>query len=302
MKKRLLRGMVFRATWFIVLCVLIAVCAGNVFGAGSVVIRVPNGQQYPNNGSTAITSFSLNQNCTANFVVIECLDDRNNPNSEPATETFEVAITSDAAGNNVLGGGTAVRQVTADFGCTFGNIDKRRYLFDIADVALTANTTYYLRTKAIAGAPIALWGYVNLYFDGGMPVGRNINVPLTNGQTYQNNGNSVVTPFKLTEAVTARYVMLDCLDDSFSPNTEPATETFEVSITSDAAGNTVIGSAKQITCDFGCVFGNIDRRRHIFDTGDVVLAANTTYYMKTQAIAGAPIRFWGAPAIALVFI
>ena len=282
----------------LVVCMLallfVAVCADSALGAGSVAIRVPNGQQYPNNGSTVITSFSVNQNCTANFVVIQCLDDRNNPNSEAATETFEVALTSDAAGNNVLGGGTAIRQVEDDFGCIFGNIDQRRYLFDIADVALTANTTYYLRTKVIAGAPVALWGNVTLYFDGGIPGSRNIKVPLTNGQTYNNNGNTVITAFKLTEAVIARYVMLDCLDDNRSPDTEAATETFEVSITSDAAGNTVIGSAQRIKTDFGCVYGNIDRRRHIFDTGDVTLNANTTYYMKTTAIAGAPIRFWGA--------
>ena len=132
----------------------VAVCADSAVGAGSAAIRVPNGQKYPTNGSTVITSFSVNQNCTANFVVIQCLDDRNSPNTEPATEIFEVALTSDAAGNNVLGGGTAIRQVEDDFGCTYGSLDQRRYLFDIADVALTANTTYYLRTKVIGGAPV----------------------------------------------------------------------------------------------------------------------------------------------------
>jgi len=270
-------------------CIFIGMNADNASGQGSIRVPVPNGTRYQNNGNFITTPFCFGQNYTANFVIIDCLDDRNHPNTEPATETFEVAITTDAAGNNVL----TRAQLTNDFGCTFGNCDKHMYLFDFCDVALTGGTWYYLRTKVIAGAPVALWGATRLYYDNGLPVGNRINVGVPNGSYYGSNGSSTRTAFSLSQNATARYVMLGCLDDRNHPDTEPATETFEVAITTDAAGNNVIGSAQQITRDFGCTFGNCDKRMHLFDIGDVALTGGVTYYLRCKVLAGAPVQQWG---------
>jgi hypothetical protein len=39
------------------------------------------------------------------------------------------------------------------------------YLFDFGDVILTGSTTYYLRTKVLAGAEVRTWAGANVYYD-----------------------------------------------------------------------------------------------------------------------------------------
>jgi len=280
MKKRLLGGKVFCLTWITVLCALVAACAGEAVGAGSFSILVPNGTVYPANNNSVRTAFRLGQNYTANFVVLSCLDD-NGPDA--GTETFEVAITTDAAGNNVI---ASAQQITNNFSNT-GVCDKHMYLFDFGDAALNANTWYYLRTKVIAGAPVRLWGETRLYYDNDMPVGSRIYVNVPNGQVYQNNGSSVTTSFSLSQNSTARYVIMNCLDDN---GPDAGSETFEAAITTDAAGNNVIASA-QITNNFGNT-GVCDKHMYLFDFGDVALNGGVTYYLRTKVIAEAPVRAW----------
>lgn len=72
-----------------------------------------------------------------------------------------MAITSDEEGNNVVS--SAQAQITADF-WNNGTCVGHRYLFDFPDTSLSGGTTYYLRTKALAGAPIRAWNGVELYY------------------------------------------------------------------------------------------------------------------------------------------
>jgi len=121
----------------------------------SLSINIPNGQMYRNDGDFIVTSFSLSQPTTAYSVAMNCLDDND---SDSSNETFECAITSDAGGNNVL----TSAQVTANFKSE-GGCAGHRYVFNFSDRTLNANTTYYLRTKVISGAPVRAWAGANLY-------------------------------------------------------------------------------------------------------------------------------------------
>ena len=273
-----------RIAWlfvFAVFCVLATVCTDSAFGAGSVQIKVPNGQRYQNNGNTITTAFKVCETVKANYVIMDCLDDSTN---DAGTETFEVAITTDSAGTIVL---TSV-QIARDFGCTPGNCDEHTYLFDFSDVTLTKGVTYYLRTKVIAGAPVRFWGRVSLYFDGGFPHERRANIPIQNGFVYQNNGSIHLAAFKFSREAKGLYLIMDCLDDSTN---DAGSETFEVSIL-DGLWLT-LKARVQVTANFGCTPGNCDKHRYLFDFGNVTLKKNRLYFLKTKVISGAPVRFWG---------
>jgi hypothetical protein len=125
----------------------------------SLPISVPNGQEYQQNGDYIITSFSLSENTKAYSVAMNCLDDATTNDS--SSETFECAITSDSAGNNVL----TSAQVTADFKSE-GICDGHRYVFNFADISLNKNKTYYLKTRVISGAPVRSWAGAVLYHQG----------------------------------------------------------------------------------------------------------------------------------------
>lgn len=122
----------------------------------SLSINVPNGHIYFKNGDFITTSFSLPQNAKAYSVAMNCLDDNNNDSS---SETFECAITSDQAGNNVL----TSAQVNANFR-NDGTCKGHRYVFNFTDVNLSANTTYYLRSKVLSGAVVRSWIGATLYW------------------------------------------------------------------------------------------------------------------------------------------
>jgi hypothetical protein len=263
------------------LCLLICVLAGNAARAGSLNISVPNGHVYSSNGNFITTSFAPSQTVTANFVTMNCLDDNN---SDSSAETFQVAITTDSAGNNVI----ASAQITNDFDNT-GGCDAHRYSFDVGNVSLTGGATYYLRTKVLAGAPVRSWAGATLYFDGGLPDFDRLTIGVPNGQTYLTDGSSITTSFSIATGGTGHFVIMDCLDDG---NNDSGSETFEVAITTDSAGNSVIASAR-LTNNFRNT-GGCDQHLYLFDFTDVSLAAGTTYYLRTKVLTGAPVRSWGA--------
>jgi len=254
--------------------------------AGSLQINVPNGHVYWNNGDFITTSFSPDVTITANFVTMNCLDDNNN---DAGSETFEVAITTDSGGSNVI----ASAQISNNFRNT-GGCDEHRYLFDFGDVTLTGGTTYYLRTKVLAGAEVRAWAGATLYYDGGLPAYDSVGVPVPNGHVYWNDGDFITTSFSLTDLGTAHFVTMACLDDNFEDAGE---ETFEVAITTDSGGSNVIASA-QISNNFRNT-GGCDEHMYLFDFGDVTLTGGTTYYLRTKVLAGASdgsngVRTWGS--------
>ena len=122
----------------------------------SLSIDFPGDLLYLMNDDDFITTpFSLTESATAYSLAMTCLDDNLD---DPSDETCECAITSDAEGNNVL----TSAQVTADFKNDATCVG-HRYVFNFAGVELNANTTYYLRTKVISGAPVRAWGGATLY-------------------------------------------------------------------------------------------------------------------------------------------
>ncbi|AQQ09675.1 hypothetical protein L21SP3_01485 [Sedimentisphaera cyanobacteriorum] len=115
---------------------------------------VPNGTVYWNNGYSEFMPFTLDQQSIATHYYMPCLDDNTN---DSGTETFKVSITSDSKGNDVI----TYAEVTANFGNTG---DCSGYDFDFPDALLEADTTYYLRTTAVSGAPVRSWGKDYLSF------------------------------------------------------------------------------------------------------------------------------------------
>ncbi|MHC4396246.1 MAG: hypothetical protein ACYS1A_11390 [Planctomycetota bacterium] len=261
-------------------CAVIAVSADSALGGAYVEIKVPNGQTYSSDGNFITTAFKVCETVDANYLIMDCLDDSSN---DSGSETFEVAITTDSAGTNVL----TSAQLTNNFGCTPGDCDEHLYLFDFLDVTLTNGVTYYLRTKVISGAPVRFWGGVRLYYDGGYPPERRFGISLPNGTSYSNDGDFVYTAFSLSRSVKGLFVIMDCLDDSID---DAGSETFEVSIL-----NTFLATmaTARITNNFGCTPGNCDGHKYSFDFSNVTLNSSTVYFLKTKVVSGAPVRFWG---------
>ena len=129
-------------------------------------------------------------------------------------ETFEVAITTDSGGTNVI----ASARISNDFSNT-GGCDAHKYSFDFIDVTLTGGTTYYVRTKVIANAPVRAWAGAMLYYDGGIPSYDRAYVNVANGQLYWNNGDFITTAFSIASGGTARYMVMGCLDDNSTGGT-----------------------------------------------------------------------------------
>jgi hypothetical protein len=254
--------------------------AGAASAQGSLVIDVPNGQVWWNDGDFITTAFTPGSTITAGYVLMGCLDDNSN---DAGTETFEVAICTNSGGTTVL----ASAQITNNFRNT-GGCDSHRYSFDFPNVALTGGTTYYLRTKVLAGAPVRSWGGDYLFYNDGYPtdVSRTV-VDVPNGHVYWANGDFITTAFSLASGGTANYVMMACLDDNIS---DAGTETFEVALTTDSGGGNVLSSA-QITNNFRNT-GGCDEHMYLFDLSDVALSAGTTYYLRTKVLAGAEVRTW----------
>ena len=247
---------------------------------GSLRIDVPNGYVYWNDGDEVITSFTPSQNITANFVTMNCLDDNNN---DSGSETFEVAITTDSGGSNVI----ASAQITNNFRNT-GGCDAHKYSFDFGDVTLTGGTTYYLRTQVLAGAEVRAWAGATLYYNDGYPDHDRVTVNVPNGHVYWNDGDYITTEFSLTGDGTAHFVTMACLDDN---DNDSGSETFEVAITTDSGGSNVIASA-QITNNFRNT-GGCDEHMYLFDFVDVSLTGGVSYYLRTKVLAGAEVRTWG---------
>ncbi|ARN57295.1 hypothetical protein [Sedimentisphaera salicampi] len=239
------------------------------------IIEVPNGQIHWGNGDYDVVAFSVDGFITAEYVVMQCLDDNTNDSSD---ETYEVAITSDSAGANVL----TSAQVTENFGNT-GDCDS--YTFDFPDVELDFGT-YYIRTKTISGAPVRSWGVDRLYYTGKTLRSDSALINVPNGQLYWNNGDSHIASFTLNQQSIATNFYMACLDDN---NNDSGIEVFEAAITTDSKGSNVITSV-QVSEDFGNTAGCDS---YDFDFPDVLLEADTTYYLRTKVISGAPVRSWG---------
>ncbi|AQQ09674.1 hypothetical protein L21SP3_01484 [Sedimentisphaera cyanobacteriorum] len=113
----------------------------------NLIVDVPNGQIHWSSGDYDVVAFDVDSFIVAEYVVMKCLDDNTN---DSGTETYEVAITSDSGGSNML----TSAQITENFGNT-GDCDS--YTFDFPDIDLDFGT-YYLRTKTVSGAPVRSWG------------------------------------------------------------------------------------------------------------------------------------------------
>jgi hypothetical protein len=251
---------------------------GNNRAAGSMVIDVPNGQVWWNNGDFTTTAFTPSSTVTANYVIMACLDD--NANDSDA-ETFEVAICTNSGGSTVL----ASAQITNNFKNT-GVCDGHKYSFDFTNVTLTGGTTYYLRTKVLAGAPVRSWSTDRLYYDGGFPDTETMMlVQIPNGQVWWNNGDFTTTAFSFPSGGTANYYMMSCIDDNTN---DSGTETFEAAICTDSGGTNVLTST-QLTNNLGNT-GVCDGHTYFFDFPDVHLTAGVTYYLRAKVIAGAEVR------------
>lgn len=250
--------------------------------AGSLQINVPNGHVYWSNGNYITTAFSLRSGGVANWLTMNCLDDNS---GDAAKETFEVAITTDSGGSNVL----ASAQISNNFSNN-GTCDAHRYSFDFPNVQLTANTTYYLRTKVLASAPVRAWAGATLYTDGSMPDYTSVQFGTTDVRYYWSDGSSTLDSFTPSTRIKALFVTLKCLDDDW--DNDAGVETFEVAICSDWLGNTVLASA-QVTNNFR-THETGDGHLYLFDFPDRTLSANTTYYIRAKALSGTPIRWWGA--------
>jgi hypothetical protein len=128
-----------------------------------VKVNVTNGHNFFNNGDFITTPFTLSTEATVKFAVMNCLDDNN---QDAGQESFEVAITTDCAGTNIL---TSAR-ITDDFkrdNSSYGACDGHKYSFDFLDIVLQPGT-YYLRTKALSGievgGPIRTWAGAYVYY------------------------------------------------------------------------------------------------------------------------------------------
>ncbi|MFH1614606.1 MAG: hypothetical protein ABIG61_05950 [Planctomycetota bacterium] len=282
-KRLLLKNLSCLSTWVILCSAVILLSAPAVFGAGVLKINVPNGHVYWNNGDFITTPFIVNETgpVTANFVTMNCLDDNGN---DAGSETFEVAITLDIAGNNAI----ATAQISNNFRNT-GGCDEHKYSFDFADVTLNVGTTYYLRTKVLAGAEVRTWAGAYLYYDGGTPFEsrKHVDVPGGHNNVLWNNGNFITTAFSLDNTSVAKFATMNCLDDN---GNDAGDETFEVAITTDKQGSNVITKA-QITNNFRNT-GGCDEHMYLFDFRDNTLLGGTTYYLRTKVLAGAEVRTW----------
>jgi hypothetical protein len=247
---------------------------------GSLNIACPNGHSLTNDGDFAVTLFKVTHGMQAEWLIMNCLDD---DNDDAGTETFEVAIATNADGSGVL----TSKRLTDDFG-NDGVCDGHRYGFDFNDVNLAAGQAYYLVTKVISGAPVRMWAGATLYYDGGLPADTRHAVAVPNGQLYWNDGDFVTTAITPPDDGVAHYVTMTCLDDN---NNDPSPETFEVAITTDSGGTNVLTSA-DITDNFRNT-GGCDEHMYLFDFPDVWLTGGMTYYVRTKVVAGAEVRSWG---------
>ncbi len=289
-----------RTCFFYMLAVVLWCSATSVFAGGYFTVDFNDGQVYSSNGDFVTTPINPPEHMIVNFIILECLADKQN---DAGNEEFEVAITHDAAGTDVveatLWWREAIANLAEDFNSTDGyNYDTHLYLFDIPDTRLWNVYTYYLRTKVLSGAPAETWGKAYIFY-GGAPItdskvghGRQVKqIDVPNGQHYWNAGDFVTTKFQLYQQTMARYVTMFCLDDN---NDDAGNETFEVAICLSSDGNDVLTSA-QITDNFGNN-GTCDGHQYSFDFPDVNLSPGT-YYLRTKAISGVglggPIRAWG---------
>ena len=289
-----------RTPLFVLLAVFLCSFATSVFAGGYFTVDFNDGQVYSPNGDFVTTAIRPPEHMVVNFIILECLADKLN---DAGNEEFEVAITHDEAGTDVVEAALWWREASADlaedFNSTDGvNYDTHLYLFDIPDTRLWNVYTYYLRTKVINNAPAETWGKAYIFYGNAtipesmVGHGRNrkqINVP--NGQHYWNAGDFVTTAFPIHTNTVVRYVTMFCLDDN---NDDAGAETFEVAICASSDGNDVLTSA-QITDNFENN-GSCDGHKYSFDFPDVDLPPGT-YYLRTKAISGVggvgPIRAWG---------
>ncbi len=138
----------------------------NTVGIGGMMYQrmgtePPKTRDYEYDGFTVIEPFVLPES-TAGYVILGCLEDTND---DAGSETFEVAITSDPAGINVL----ASADLTNNFRQT-GGCDRHAYLFDLHAARLTPGGLYYLKKTATSGAPIRSLGPDHLFFTLGLEV------------------------------------------------------------------------------------------------------------------------------------
>ena len=282
---------------FVVLTVCLCCFAGNVFAAGGYfTINLTQDEQFYPNGDTSTYFFTPSQTMKINFIIIECLSDKDNDTFE---EQFQVSITSDAAGNIPISSRYPNRAAVSDLIDNFGSsngtdFDTHMYLFDIPDTYVNSSNSYYLAMEVGGGPPVHTWGKAYIYYGdttiepSRIAHGRNrqhINVP--NGHEFDNPGDTIITSFHLTQQSYCRFITLNCLDDAMIK--DAATEVIEVAICSDGAGTNVLASA-QITDNFYS-HGDCDGHAYLFDIPDVDLAPNT-YYLRTTAVSGTPIRTW----------
>jgi hypothetical protein len=246
---------------------------------GAIRIDEPY-HRYLENGDFFTTAFKPSETITANFVMMHCLKDNISPG---INETFEVAITSDSAGNNPL----TSAQITKDLGYNSVSCDTSMYLFDFDDVTLTGGTTYYLRTEALVGTEgskaVFAWKGGTLFYDSGMPSLDSHQIDISGGHTFSSDGVPLVIPFQpdANGRITAKYLIIESLDDQ---DNDVGTETFEVAIDTDSDGNNVLTSA-QITKDFTST-GSM----YSFDFANVTLKTHIPHYLVLKVIEGAPVR------------